>query len=394
MFVRNLITRTSFLLVSVCTAFPVWAAAGDGFDMGPLRVMPAAGLTLSHDSNLALTSQNEIESFLTLFSPGVRVEGGPETNRVSASYQVEVGRYESSSLDNFTDQKLGMEWAWSPLLRHALVLDAGWVSGHDERGTAAREGELALLLLDPDEYTSNDLGARYRFGAPGARGRVELETRWTDIEYENNREYTIFRDRNDQLLAGGFYWRVAPKTSAFVRVDQIETDYDVSTLDSTERHFLVGVEFDATARTSGTLGVGRVEKDFDDPSRLDYSGASWRAGVKYKIRSYSMLELTAGRDTDETNGFGDFILRRDTTLAWMHQWSERLSSQVDVGVAHDEHRPSLRTDDSSFYGVSGQYRMAPWLRLGAGYRASDRDSDVPALNYNRNQLMISLEASL
>jgi polysaccharide biosynthesis protein VpsM len=382
------------LCVAMLIQISALAAAGDGFRVGPLRVMPTAGLTLAHDSNVALTSDNEVSSFLTQFSPGVRVEAGSEFNRVAATYQMEFGRYDSSSRDNYEDQSLNLEWSWNPLVRHALVADASWARGHDERGTASREGDLALLPLDPDEFDTQGLGARYRFGAPGARGRLEFEARSTDIEYRNNRQYTVFRDRNDKLLAGGFYWRVAPKTSALVRVDQVTTDYDVSTLDSTERHYFIGLELDATARTSGTVMVGRAEKDFDDPARQDYSGASWRAGVKYKLRSYSIFELTTGRDTDETNGYGDFILRRDTTLAWMHQWSERFSSQLDVGVAHDEHRPSLRTDDSSYYGVSGQYRMSPWLRLGAGYRASDRDSDISELNYNRNQLMLSIEASL
>lgn len=383
-----------FLLLGLILQASAMAEAGNGFRAGPLRVMPTAGLTFIHDSNVALTSEDEVDSFLTLFSPGVRVEAGSEINRVSATYQIDTARYDSSSIDNYTDQSLSLEWAWNPLVRHALVVDGTWARGHDGRGTAGREGDLALLPLAPDEFGQTGVGARYRFGAPGARGRLEFEARNTDIEYRNNRALTVFRDRNDQLLAAGFYWRVAPKTSALVRVDQVKSDYDLSTLDSTEHHYFVGAEFDATARTSGTVMVGRVEKNFDDPARRDFSGASWRAGLKYKLRSYSILELTTGRDTDETNGYGDFILRRDTTLAWMHQWSERFSSQLDVGMARDDHRPSLRNDDSRYLGVSGQYQMSRWLRFGAGYRAFSRDSEIPELNYDRNQLTLSIEASL
>lgn len=386
-------SRLIFLL-SIAVPTCAFAAAGDGFSAGPLRVMPTAGLTLAYDDNVLLTSDNEVDSFLTLFSPGVRIESGSETNLVSATYTIDTAKYDSSSLDNYTDQRLALAWEWNPFVRHALSLDATWARGHDARGTAGREGDLALLPFEPDEYDQDGVGGRYRFGAPGARGRLELEARLTDIEYRNNRQLTVFRDRNDQLLAAGFYWRVAPKTSALVRIDQVQVDYDVTTLDSTEHHYYVGVEFDATARTSGTAMIGRVDKDFDDPARLDFSGTSWRVGLKYKLRSYSILELTTGRDTDETNGFGDFILRRDTTFGWVHQWSDRFSSQVDVGVARDDHRPSLRTDDTLFYGVSGQYKMARWLQFGAGYRATQRDSDISELNYDRNQLMLSIEASL
>jgi polysaccharide biosynthesis protein VpsM len=386
--------RAGLLVLALLFQLPALAAFGDGFRVGPLRVSPTAGLTVAHDSNIILSSGDEVDSFLTRFSPGVRVEAGSELNLVSATVQSEFGRYQDSSIDNYTDHSLGLQWSWSPLIRHALVADAGWRRGHDARGTAGREGELALLPLKPDEYDEQSLRARYRFGAPGARGRLEFEVGSNDLEYRNNRELTIFRDRNDRRLAAGFYWRVAPKTSALVTVDQIDADYDVSTLDSTERHYYVGVELDATARTSGSLLVGRAEKDFDDPSRMDFGGFSWRAAAKYKLRSYSVLELTTGRDTDETNGYGDFILRRDVTLSWIHQWSTRFNSQFDIGAARDEHRPSLRTDDSLYYGVSGQYQISPGLTLGAGYRSSDRDSDISQLNYQRKQLLLSLEAAL
>jgi polysaccharide biosynthesis protein VpsM len=387
--------RAVLLVLGLGVQISAQAAAGNGFRLGALRVSPTAGLSVVHDSNVILSSEDEIDSFLTRFSPGIKVETGSETNLISATWQSEIGRYRSSAIDNYTDHSLGLQWSWSPLIRHAVVTQAGWARNHDSRGTAGREGELALLPLAPDEFDNKSLSAHYRFGAPGARGRLEFEAGTNAFEYRNNRALTIFRDRTDRNLGGGFYWRVAPKTSALLTVDQIDADYDVSTLDSRERHYYLGIELDATARTSGSVLVGRVEKDFDDPARTDFSGLSWRAALRYKLRSYSILELTSGRDTDETNGFGDFILRRDVTLAWSHQWSTRFTSQMDVGVARDEHRPSLRTDDSIYYGLSGQYLFRPWLSLGAGYSVSDRDTaDISQLNYQRKQLLLSLEASL
>ena len=136
------------------------AAAGNGFKLGPLRVSPSAGLTLSHDSNVIISSGDEIDSFLMRFSPGVKVETGSDFNRLSATLQSEFARYQSSALDNYTDHSLGLQWSWSPLVRHALVLDGLWARHHDARGTAGREGELALLSLAPDEYDQKSLSAR------------------------------------------------------------------------------------------------------------------------------------------------------------------------------------------------------------------------------------------
>lgn len=376
-------------------------AVGNGFDLGPLRVLPTAGLSIGYDTNVALTSDNEIDSIVTRLSPGVRVQSGDARSRFTGTASADLGWYDSSSQDDYVDYGISGEWLYNPVVRHAFTVDGGWRRGHDARGTAAREGDLALLPLNPDEYDASNIGGRYRFGAPGARGRLELEARQSFVTYKNNRQYTRFRDRDDLLVGGAFYWRLAPKTSALIRLDQLEADYDDATLDNTERHQYVGVEFDATAKTTGTIMVGQVQKDFDDPLRDDFSGFSWRAGLSYKPRTYSVIELSTGRETDETNGYGDFILRQDIALAWSHQWSERWSTQFDIGTANEDYRgvgllPERqgRDDESTYYGVAGQYQISPWLRFGAGFKAYDRNSDIPELNYQRETLLFSLEASL
>jgi polysaccharide biosynthesis protein VpsM len=203
--------------------------------------------------------------------------------------------------------------------------------------------------------------------------------------------FTESRDRDDASFAGAFFWRLAPKTSALLRAEYGTFDYDVATLDGTEKHLFVGIELDATARTSGRILFGRASKSFDDPSREDFSGTSWRASVTWKPRSYSIFDLSTGRDTDETNGDGDYILREDLTLGWAHNWTERFRTTVDAGVAQEEHRPSLRSDDVRYLGLSADYLFRPWLRFGASVKRYDRDSNIAELDYLRNVWLLSAE---
>ncbi len=382
-----------FLCLAIAASPAAWAQAGDGFSAGGWRIYPTIGVSLRHDSNVALTETQETDSFITQISPGVRAETGSDRSRLSASYQAEVARYSDSGRDDFDDHRVNLDWLYNPVLRHAFGFDASWKRGHDQRGTASREGDLALLPLDPDSYDQTGFGGNYRFGAPGARGRFELGAHYQQLDYRNNRAFTRLRDRDDLTLDAAFFWRIAPKTSAVFSVDRIESNYQFATLDSTEHHYFVGVEFDATARTSGRLLFGRVEKDFEDPARGSFSGTSWRAQLSYKLRSYSLLTLSSGRDTDETNGFGDFILRRDVTLGWSHQWNNRFSTTVDGGFANDRHGDSGRSDDTWFYGLSAQYQFRPWLHLGAGYRDYQRNSDLTGFDYDRQEWLLSLEAS-
>lgn len=370
------------------------SATGGGIQAGALRLFPSLGLSFGYESNVSFASHDETDSFTTRLSPAIHANAGDASNHFSVDLASNLAWYTQSSTDNYSDVNLRATWLYNPVLRHALALDGGINWSHDPRGTGAREGDLAFLDLDPDRYRKSDLGARYQFGAPGARARLEVDGRVINRTYTNNRDFTRFRDDRQTEVDGAFFWRIAPKTSAEVRVEHNNINYDVASLDSTEQHYFVGVEFDPTAKLSGALLVGQLKKQFDDPSRSDTSGASWRVGLKYQLRTYSTLNLTTARETDETNGTGDYILRRDVTLGWNHNWTDRISTAIDTGYAKEDHRPTVREDKTSFVGFSADYLFRPWLRAGASYRTFNRSSDIDQFEYNRDLILFSLEASL
>lgn len=363
----------------------------EGVSIGGFGFTPTLGLSFGYDDNITLASRREVSSTFWEITPAVRLVGGSPRSQWTAEWSAAVGRYADSPIDDYEDQRVSLAWDYNPKLRHAFGLDVsyGWL--HDRRGTESREGSLGLLDIEPDEYERGEFGGNYRFGAPGARGRLEFDARFGNTQYTNNEAFTESRDRSDQFFAGTFLWRLAPKTSALVRAEYGTFDYDESTLDGDETHLFVGVDLDATARTSGRVMVGRATKHFDDPTRSEFSGTSWRAGVTWKPRSYSIFDLSTGRDADETNGFGDYILRQDITLGWAHNWNERFRTTVDGGFATEEHRPREREDDVRFFGVSADYLFRPWLRFGASVKRYERDSNLEDLDYDRDVWMLSAE---
>lgn len=371
-----------------------------GLHIGPFRVLPTAGLSFGYESNVALQDRNAKSANFSRFSPGVRLETGGERNLLSFTYTGEYQRYSGSSQDNYRDSRFGVDWFYNPVLRHAFALDASVRYSHDQRGSAAREGDLALLNLDADRYRTTELGGKYRFGTELSRGQLELEASTGSRTYLNNRIYTRFRDYDTDKIGAGFNFRLAPHTSAVLKIDQTRYNYDFDfldangSLDNRERHYYVGVRWDATARTTGTVLFGRVRKSFDDPTREDFSGSSWKVGVQWRPRTYSTIDFTANRETDETNGVGDFILRRDYTAGWSHEWNDRFRTTLDGGFGTERHEPTPRVDDLRFWGVSAAYELQSHLRVGAGYHSYNRDSNVDNLNYDRSLWLLSLEGSL
>jgi hypothetical protein len=374
---------------------PATPTRDPGLRIAGLLVKPSIGLSVGHDSNINLAPDGaEADSTFARLSPALRLEAGDARSLIVGTYTGEFARYTSSRLDDYRDHRFGLSWFYNPLLRHALALEASTASLHDQRGTAAREGSLGLLPLAVDRYRHDQLGGRYRFGAPGARGRVEVEAGLGRIDYRNNRDLTVFRDRRDRSLAGAFQWRVAPRTSALARVEWDRYDYRVATLDSRERRLLLGVEFDATARTTGTLLVGRGNKRFEDDSRLDYSGAAWRASLEWRPRSYSIVTVSTGREADETNGTGDFILRRDLAAGWSHAWTPRIRTTLDAGIARERYDPSPRSDRARYVGAGVEYAARRWLRFGASWRELRRDSAVDEFEYDRRLMLLTAEVTL
>jgi polysaccharide biosynthesis protein VpsM len=400
------------------------AQSSRGIHLGGMRVVPSIGLTFANDDNVKRTPDREISSFVTTLSPGIRLEGGDDTRGAFLSYEIEAARYADSSDDNYTDHDLQAGLNLNSTDRSKLNVNAGYARKHDFRGAGAQQG--GFLSTKPDRYNLKSISGEYDYGADGARLGFGLEAGLRTTDYTNNRAYTIYRDLSEDYIGGNLNVRLAPKTRAFVSARFTNVDFDLTrplrvagtnairqvNFDSKEREYLVGMRWDATAKASGHVGVGRIQKRFVDSTFGRYSGFGWEAGVQFRPRTYSIFDLTTTRQTDESDdifryagtGLGttaslgaNFILRRDVTLAWTHGWTERFKSNLDFGFTNDSYREVdfvTRDDDGTHFGLGANYLFRPWLSLGAAYKSYKRDSNEPLFDYNRHLFLFSLEATL
>jgi polysaccharide biosynthesis protein VpsM len=391
------------------------AADGTGVQAGPFRVKPTIGLTFGNESNVGLSGVNEVSSFVTRVSPGIRLDAGNEQRSMTLSYEIDSARYSDSKIDNYTDHALSIGGVVSPSARARFEGEAHYQLGHDRRGENSRQGRFAELTIEPDEWAQKGGSVGFGYGAPGARAGFNVGVGVDDLSYRNNESFTRDADRSETHLEGEFLYRLGAKTRAFVGARQNDIDYDRErtrlsrrlNLDSVERLYSLGMEFDASAKTSGRFAVQKIRKEFDDAGLEEFSGTGYEVGLKFSPRSYSSFDLSASRRTDEAINFiptssfaaGDtqFILARDITLAWTHGWSDRLQTSVDVGQSSQDFQAddrSRRDDRVNFWGVSTGFQMRPWLNIGAGYRSADRSSSDKQFEYDNDEFLVSFEASL
>ena len=374
----------------------------EGISLGQFRLLPTIGLTWGHDDNVTYANDrlnDPVSSDFYVISPGIRLEAPSDRSITTLTWQGEIGRYDDSPVDDYETWSLRGSWDFDPSHRTSMGLFAELRDGRDRRGEGRSQGNLGLEQLAPDEYEMFSYGGRFSYGAIGARGRIEVELGRNELEYQNNRQFTEFLDRDDDHIEATFFVRIRPKTSLLLSVGHTDVDYrrtimNQASLDSSEDRYGIGLQWDVTARTSGRIEFGKLEKDFDDPSQEGYDGEYWTAGVSWQPRSYSTFNLIASRETDESRGFGNFVLREDISLDWTHFWTTRFNTVLEYGVGTDDYRPGVREDDFTYWGVEARWQLNQYFQVGVGFHDYERDSNDSEFNYMRDVWMITLEASL
>jgi hypothetical protein len=367
------------------------AAAPSGVPLGPLTAHPGVDLQFGRNDNLLLQPSNPVKSNVLIASPFVRLEGKTGPQSFDFGYRGDFARYEHSRDDDYRDHLLHAGGALVFGEGLDLRLRAEQIYGHDARGTTDR-----AISTEPDRYRQPKLSALVGYGGRDAQGRIELDVAETRRRYQNNRAVTEASDRDTTDAGATFYWRVAPKTRALFQLRSADIDYTLEavTLDSTEKRYYVGVQWDAAAKTSGVAKVGRMKKDFDSPSRAGVSSGSWDVGLRWAPLSYSVAEASTSRSFTESTGLGDTLLTARHNVAWTHGWSSRVSHALTYARIRDDFVGASRRDSTDAYGVKLNYQFRRSLRFGLEYSRTVRDSNDPAFEYTRNLVFLSASLAL
>jgi hypothetical protein len=364
-----------------------------GLRLGGGTLYPALGLNLRHDDNIFLTNANKKSSTISVVSPVVRYEMRRPSATYDLIYKGDYGNYWNSSPDNFDDHQLLAQGNWTVTGRTGVRLRAEYLRSHDQRGSTDRPSSS-----EPDRWNAKSLTGLLGYGAPGARGRFELEGGYLEKRYQNNRAVTTTADQDVAFVSGTFFWRIMPKTSLLFQLRNTEINYKVDTtaLDGSEQRALIGATWEATAKTTGIFRIGAVRKNFDSNLRQGFTGIGWEGNVRWAPLTYSTITLSTARQPAESTGSGDFLLSQIYYLTWQHAWSERTTTALSAGSRTDDYRGTgtSRSDDTKTAGLRLSYRMRRWLSVSGEYTYTDRQSNAPFVEYNRNLFMLSVGASL
>ncbi|NNL54008.1 MAG: outer membrane beta-barrel protein [Woeseia sp.] len=398
------------VLLHLCIASVLPAHAQNQLDLGDWSLdeqaslfEPSLGIELRHDDNIFRSAINEQSSLITILSPEMLIGFAPSNNKFALAYSGEFASYADSSTDNYADHNFGAAASFTVGRRGMLEFIGTYEDAHQNRGSGLSEGFVAganLLLDEPDEYTSSDVLGRFTFGTSRSTARLVMELGQGHLEYTNDLDRNRFFEYDDRYAGATFYLRVMSNTSLLLDVRGTDIEYPVARAlqprrDSKEYRYLLGATWDVTGKSAGTVKVGFVEKRYPDPTRADFAEASWEVEIRWSPRSYSYFDFATSRYPSEvTSVTGDLIDNTDYSIAWSHEWNERIKTELAASYEDEDFQGSAlaRTQKLFEYGVTLTYEMRRWLSWDLGVDVSSRDSNID--NFDFDGTIIRLAAQL
>jgi polysaccharide biosynthesis protein VpsM len=308
-------------------------------------------------------------------------------------YNADIELYSRETSGNIVNHKL--EGLLQYNLRGGLTFELidQFLASHDLRGTG--------ISPELDKFRTNlaDFIVTYNVGN---RFMLRLDYANYFVDYTASRN--DFRDRKDNTVSAYLFYLFRPKTSLFYEYEFVDVGYiDKLMSDSTEHHSFLGVQWDVTAKSKGSVKAGYGLKDFSKSGIKNSNEFILEAQVDHKFTSKTSLILKASRKTNETNiSNTDYMVTDSIAAQYIQKLTGKITANAGLSFGRNSYYNDLtyggRTkklkDDYITGMLALQYKFKEWLEMDTGYLLSTRNSSFPEFDYTSNSLFLRITGSL
>lgn len=365
---------------------------------GGFEIRPTLSLAIGKNDNVGLASAGKTSSNFTKLSPKVSVEMPTQGQVYSATYSGTYANYTGSTVDNYYDHGFGLAAKNDWSTRVNSVINVDYNKGHDGRNALPNANTFKQL------WHTTGVKGMVHYGADGAQGQFELTAGQVAKRYDTNNGGTNLPGTGTSLfnndatsLMGAFFYKVAPATHMIVQAGTTSFSYlDAASKihDSKEQQYMVGVKWDATAKTTGSVKVGKVNKTFNLGTFPSASATAWDANVTWSPLTYSVVNVSLSQKAAESYGVGSSLVSQDSNVDWTHGWSNYIKSKLSFGDGVDTYQAINQVNKRQTYGAKLSYEVNRWLNAGVEYQNTKRNSTNPVLTYTQNITMLVLDGTL
>jgi len=365
-----------------------------------------AGAEAGYDSNVFYSNTAPISSPILRVSMFGEMSNATRTGSAARlSFDARAGvTYRHYESDNPNVQ--GFNNAWMPTAGLALSTGGGQF-GFGIADTFAR-------LEDPPYNPSNTPITRYN-------NQASVEGRWapgggritTTLRYMNMVD--IFQGDYNYASTDGNYlmldasWKWLPKTAIFVNATQGYIFYlDPNALPpptppkqaSYPLTVVAGLRGLLTEKTSAVLSLGYTNGFYaNGPSTGGFLNSTY-AELAFTLRPTMLSRVVAGYRHDFANAVVSTFSYDDTVYAsYVQQIAGRLALDISGRYTHHDFGGTFvdmmqmmtgRTDNFFQGGATLDYFVRNWIYLGVGYSLLSNSSNVPTVEYLKQQVFVRL----
>lgn len=364
--------------------------------VGPFEFAPLLEIAESYDDNIFQRNVFQKSSFINQIHAGGQLSLERQLNRYLLTYVMQSSLYHDSPQDDYVDNYVGMNTHTEFTSRNRLDFGLSYLNSHYTRGTFLGR-DLANQPLpqnEPDQYHMFGGDLTYRYGHPKNRGNLEMKLSAQDYSFDNNFTRTAQQERTQFSVTPGFYYRLMPNTRLLTQVETAwlnHKDNAATDADYIKQRFLVGATWLYSTKTVGTARIGYLRQDYVNNQQANYNGITWDLNARWLPLSYSKLDLSVSRDVNPSvSGVANIRESDRVRLGWIHDWSSRITTQLNGAYESALNSSSQRQDDYMSLGVDLNYGFRRWLGVGVSYNYRTLQSSDSGYDFDQNVVMINI----
>ena len=394
---KTLVIACTLLCHSSAVAV-IFSPPGDAksFVFGPFSVTPLLAVELAYDDNIFSSASEEQAAWIARIKPKLVFAAVKGINTILLQYAAEKGQYEDNVSNSYFDQEIAISATLEPDNRVQVAVEASYLKSHEELGSGFTEG-LESELDEGADLTIVSEKLKFRYGAEGAKGRVEVAIGHVARRNDSFSDTSFLTDRDDLTVESTLYLRFTPKTYCLLEAEKIYVDYssELALLDSEESNFFIGMTWQGTAKLDGTIKLGILQKQFDESAIDDFESTAWQVNANWRPKKHMQFSFETYATALETNRQESTLIEyQRLSLAWRHSWSSRFSTYLNFTAENKDYLGFTREDDVLALQLKLNYRFRPWLGVSLEYALTHQDSSFSAFDYKRNKIMLNVNASL
>ncbi|WFM69676.1 outer membrane beta-barrel protein [Halomonas sp. CKK8] len=361
------------------------------------------GVTVGNEynDNIFYERENRVSDTITTVSPRAELVGKGQRHEIRAFGSAERGKYHEYQDENYTDWRLGGEGRYAYSEAGSLFGGVNLARGHEERSSPdAVNGEEPTLY----DRLGTFAGINHRFGRITSRVGGTFET--LDFEDVGALDGLTIenddRDRDQATFGGRFGYRLDASLEPFFQVAADLRDYDQAVdidgfdRDSEGGNAAVGLLFKPSPSLDLELLAGWLEQDYDDPALEDVG--TWDLGGELSWRpagSPTRVSARLDRSVEETTVRGASAnLRTGVGAQMTTAIRPDLTLSTRASYSDHDYQGVARNDNLLGLGLGLRHYLNPHLFVGMDYDFLQRDSSLPAEDFDNNRLMVSLGTQL